>query len=430
MILLMASLLLIAIVGFLAVGLSAQDSWAGLLLQGAGVVIEEVPAVFPSDDLVLDNSVPQAQGAPANEVQDTTVTFVDLLNGGCSVWGSDLVHPTGVRYYAGTFDLEMGRSRVQGYSLGLQRGISPQDTFQASVYASQEPALCTAQWIATNYSQDQPGLDLSNAEEGAAIQVAIWHAMEGFEPTWNPDAWCGRQAVYDRAVEIIDAAQGQCLLMPASLDLAAATEQLPPGQAAELTAWVYDQSAEPLAGQEVAFDATLGTLSAASQVSDAQGQASNSILSAEQGTGRVTASVKGFIEVAVADPLDQPRPRMLIAQAVPYSTKDTVEITWTGSAAMTLTSFTATWTAASDQGEAGVLIRWETASEANGLVFNLYRSTSTQGPWTMLNSNSIPSQGGASYDWLDSQAQPGQTYYYLLEDVAGNVATQHGPISP
>lgn len=431
----MSSLLLLAIVGFLAVGLLNQDSWAGLMLQGAGVVIEGEPVVFPSDDLVFDASVPQAQ-TPANEALDTAITFEGLLGGGCPAWGTDPAHLDGARYYAGTFDLEVGGSRVQGYSLDLQHGISRQDAYRANVYASQEPALCAAQWIVTNYSQDQPRLDLSNAEEGVAIQVAIWNVMEGFEPVWDLDAWCGRQAVYDRAVEIMAAAQGHCFLMPASLDLTAQTEQLAPGQEVELTAGVYDQAGRPLAGQAVVFDASLGSTGTASGVSNAQGQVSSSLFSADAGTARVSASVKGFIPVAVADPLEQPKPRLLIVQAAPYSVQDTVEITWAGSAAVVLTSFVASWTSAADSVGEGVLLRWVTASEAGSPVFNLYRGTTAQGPWTLLNRSPIPSQvpvggqGGASYEWLDSQARPGQPYFFLLEDVAAGTATQHGPVSP
>jgi hypothetical protein len=100
-----------------------------------------------------------------------------------------------------------------------------------------------------------------------------------------------------------------------------------------------------------------------------------------------------------------------------------------GATAVNLVSFTAT-----RQGGV-VLVAWETASEVDNVGFNLYRSVSTDGPYTKLNGALIPSQSpgsvfGAAYTWLDEGVQPGVAYYYKLEDVeAGGTRTMHGPIS-
>jgi len=96
---------------------------------------------------------------------------------------------------------------------------------------------------------------------------------------------------------------------------------------------------------------------------------------------------------------------------------------------VTLASFEAT-----QQGEA-VLVSWETVSELNNRGFNLYRSESAAAPQTLL--GFTPSQGpgsaqGFAYSYLDAAAgaQPGQTWYYWLEDVDLNGATTlHGPVS-
>jgi hypothetical protein len=67
--------------------------------------------------------------------------------------------------------------------------------------------------------------------------------------------------------------------------------------------------------------------------------------------------------------------------------------------------------------------------------FNLYRSTSVDGPYTKLNGALIPSQSpgsifGAAYTWLDQGVQMDATYYYKIEDVeAGGTRTMHGPTS-
>ena len=97
--------------------------------------------------------------------------------------------------------------------------------------------------------------------------------------------------------------------------------------------------------------------------------------------------------------------------------------------AVKLSNFSAT-----PQGSS-VLATWETATELDNLGFNLYRSTTPQGPFDQLNDTLIPTQNpgqvlGATYTWLDEGVASGGTYYYLLEDVDINgVITSHGPVS-
>jgi hypothetical protein len=64
---------------------------------------------------------------------------------------------------------------------------------------------------------------------------------------------------------------------------------------------------------------------------------------------------------------------------------------------------------------AGVLVRWRTASEADVLGFNLYRST--KGRLVRLNRSLIGSAGGPAsghwYSWLDRTAPRGMVGYRL-----------------
>ncbi len=97
--------------------------------------------------------------------------------------------------------------------------------------------------------------------------------------------------------------------------------------------------------------------------------------------------------------------------------------------AVTLADFSAT--AQAD----GILLTWETAAELDNVGFNLYRSTSVDGPYTLLNATLIPPQFpgeviGGIYAWLDADVQPGISYYYKLEDVdVKGVSTFHGPVT-
>lgn len=89
--------------------------------------------------------------------------------------------------------------------------------------------------------------------------------------------------------------------------------------------------------------------------------------------------------------------------------------------AITVEDFTATPDAS------GIVLAWTTASETNVRGFNLWRGISPTLRTDRLNADLIPAQGpggaqGFTYDWRDTTAEPGVTYYYWLE-----VATLSGP---
>ena len=80
-----------------------------------------------------------------------------------------------------------------------------------------------------------------------------------------------------------------------------------------------------------------------------------------------------------------------------------------------------------------VVLSWQTNTEANNAGFNVYRADSAAGLRTLL--TYVPSQApgstqGYAYTYDDLAVQPGQTYWYWLEDISlGGVATLHGPVS-
>jgi len=90
--------------------------------------------------------------------------------------------------------------------------------------------------------------------------------------------------------------------------------------------------------------------------------------------------------------------------------------------------------AACKPGGGPIVLEWTTASEVNAAGFNLYRSTSLDGPYVRINPALIPAGNdplaGGRYRYEDSATVPGQTYYYWLEEVALNgTTTRHGPVA-
>lgn len=84
---------------------------------------------------------------------------------------------------------------------------------------------------------------------------------------------------------------------------------------------------------------------------------------------------------------------------------------------------------------APVRVEWSTETEMNTAGFNLYRGESAGGPFDVKVNDQLiapakdPMTGG-EYQYVDQTAKPGITYYYRLEEVERNGATNnYGPIS-
>lgn len=76
------------------------------------------------------------------------------------------------------------------------------------------------------------------------------------------------------------------------------------------------------------------------------------------------------------------------------------------------------------------MVIWETATEIDNAGFNIYRASSSDGPWTQVNSALIAAEGdpvsGAQYTFAD---RPGRgTFYYRLADIDFfGLSTVHEP---
>ena len=86
-----------------------------------------------------------------------------------------------------------------------------------------------------------------------------------------------------------------------------------------------------------------------------------------------------------------------------------------------------------DINKATIVVEWETASELDTVGYNILRGEADSGPFIKINDQLIqpasdPITGG-SYTFEDSNAIPGKKYFYYLEEIEINGATnRHGPI--
>lgn len=83
----------------------------------------------------------------------------------------------------------------------------------------------------------------------------------------------------------------------------------------------------------------------------------------------------------------------------------------------------------------GVWLNWSTFAGTENLGFDVFRSLSQMGSFTLINPNVIPAannqNGFNNYSFFDPDVEPGQTYYYKISDVTmdGAATATYGPVA-
>ena len=77
-----------------------------------------------------------------------------------------------------------------------------------------------------------------------------------------------------------------------------------------------------------------------------------------------------------------------------------------------------------DEQPAGInnTVRWKTASELDNYGFDVYRSTSEDGPFETINDQPIAGAGTVDvpeyYEFVDRDIRPDTAYYYYVESIS------------
>ena len=86
--------------------------------------------------------------------------------------------------------------------------------------------------------------------------------------------------------------------------------------------------AQPFQGQTVDFATTVGTLGAASDTTDALGEADNTITHNAQDIAQITASMAGSSATAVVDDVAGAKQRIIVVKDTGYGDDDTTSVAW------------------------------------------------------------------------------------------------------
>jgi len=78
-------------------------------------------------------------------------------------------------------------------------------------------------------------------------------------------------------------------------------------------------------------------------------------------------------------------------------------------------------------------LKWSTATEVDNFGFDIYRSTSEEGPFERINQTPIPGAGTVdeprSYEYEDEDIDPTRDYYYYVESISiDGIREQFSPI--
>jgi len=67
-------------------------------------------------------------------------------------------------------------------------------------------------------------------------------------------------------------------------------------------------------------------------------------------------------------------------------------------------------------------LRWSTASEIDNFGYDVYRAESEEGPFERITEDPVLGAGTtdlpSSYEYLDENIEPEQTYYYFVESIS------------
>ncbi len=228
----------------------------------------------------------------AKEVTDyTSIAKISGTADGKSVTYKNPFTNNNQTSFAGTFKGTLNGHSEKFYCIDLQHSLEYNKDYWDE---SQTPAEIT--YILNNYypyKTSYSGKLSDNDKEAAAVQLAIWHFSDGVDANTITD-----NTIKSRALDVINDANSNygdheflqtLLIIPPS-------QSWPAGNPASFDVYATDIDGNPVANVQVHLSTTLGTLSASTVTTDANGHAGPIILT-YSGTGTATIKAQADVEI-------------------------------------------------------------------------------------------------------------------------------------
>lgn len=295
---------------------------------------------------------------------------------------------------------------VQAFCIDLAHHINIGDCFNTG-------AALTGDLAKTIYYYP-PDKTQSN-DENAARQAVVWHFSDGFVPT-TPAAVVTR---YNAILTDLAAQPAPPSSHPPTLTVnpASATKYIYGSQTFTFTLL---QDGSPMVGQTITLSLTgVGSLSASSIVTDANGEATVTVTSNEVGVSNVLGSFAYTLPKGTQfNPVIADKQKLVLGETTTGNVTQDPSVQWQKPTAITLSAFNVKIKNKSVQAN------WKTANEAAVTGFNVWRRVG-KGEWKKLNADTLsPTNAGAmhggKYHFNDKTVKSGKTYWYKIEIVGVN----------
>ncbi len=194
--------------------------------------------------------------------------------------------------FAGTFNGTLNGHSEKFYCIDLQHGlVYNQDYWDESSTPSEVTYILNNYYpYKTSYS----GKLSDNNKEAAAVQMSIWHFMDGV----NANTISNESTVKSRALAIIaDAAANHNNVVPLpTIQFIPGSQSLQGGTPAVFKVKATDLNGDPISGLSIQLSSTLGSLSSSTVSTDANGETPNVTLT-YSGSGTATIKAKATVEI-------------------------------------------------------------------------------------------------------------------------------------
>ena len=172
------------------------------------------------------------------------------------------------RYWAGTLLGEVNSHSTSFYCIDISHYLKWNQPYQYDGKITGSIA-----YILRNYYPFVPFTGTNGQlhrvrKEAAAVQIAIWHFSDGFDPNLITNS----NAIKNRALEIIDAATDQNPPVLHTFEVTPASQVINSGQTAMLKVVAKDSDGNPMEGVEVEITSTAGTVEPSEGTTDANGE--------------------------------------------------------------------------------------------------------------------------------------------------------------
>jgi len=303
-------------------------------------------------------------------------------------------------------DLTGTPNDVQAFCIDLTHHINIGDCFNTG-------AALTGDLAKTIYYYP-PDKTQSN-DENAARQAVVWHFSDGFVPT-SPAAIVTRYnaILADLAIKPAPPSSHPPTL---TVNPASATKYIYGSQAFTFTLL---QDGAPMPGQTITLSLNgVGSLSAPSIVTDANGEATVTVTSNDVGVSQVVANFAYTLPQGTQfNPVVADKQKLVLGETTTGNVTQDPSVQWQKPTAVTLTTFNVKIKNKSVQAH------WKTDNEMAVTGFNVWRRVG-KNEWKKLNADTLAPthtgvMQGAKYNFNDKTVKSGKTYWYKIEVVGVN----------